>query len=48
MAIFSSVFFLRKKSEENVFQDIRERKNAFLGFKNKRLKNSKLEIFLKG
>ena len=41
MAIFSNFFFLRKIDEENVFYDILERKNAFLGYKNKNLKKSK-------
>ena len=47
MVIFPT-FFLSKICQENLFCDILERKNAFLGFKNKRFKNSKLEIFLKG
>ena len=32
MAIFS-IFFLRNIDPENVFYDILERKNAFLGYK---------------
>ena len=34
--------------EENVFLDIVERKNAFLGYKNKRSKSGKIAIFPKG
>ena len=34
--------------EENVFLDILERKNAFLGYKNKRSKSGKIAIFPKG
>ena len=33
---------------ENVFQDILEGKNAFLGYKNKKFKNSKNWDFSKG
>ena len=40
MAIFAT-FFFRKYSRENVFYDILERKNAFLGYKNKKFKKSK-------
>ena len=40
MAIFASLF-LGKLGQENVFYDIRERKNVFLGFKTKNLKKSK-------
>ena len=38
---FFQLFFLVKKDQENVFYDIVERKNAFLGYKNKKLKKSK-------
>ena len=38
---FSNFFFLGKIGQENVFYDILERKNAFLGYKNKKLKKSK-------
>ena len=41
MAIFSSFIFLGNKGQENVFYDIVERKNAFLGYKNKKFKKSK-------
>ena len=39
---FSNFFFLGKRDKKNVFYDILERKNAFLGYKNKKLskKNS--------
>ena len=38
---FSNFYFLGNNGQENVFNDIPERKNAFLGFKNKKFKNSK-------
>ena len=38
---FFQLFFLGNIGEENVFDDILERKNAFLGYKNKKLKKSK-------
>ena len=41
MAIFWTSFFLGNRSQENVFYDILERKNAFLGYKNKTFKKSK-------
>ena len=34
-------FFLGNIGQENVFYDIVERKNAFLGYKNKKFKQSK-------
>ena len=40
MAIFPT-FFLGNKRQKNVCYDILERKNAFLGYKNKRSKKSK-------
>ena len=40
MTIFPALY-LRSIGQENVFYDILERKNAFLGFKNKKFKNSK-------
>ena len=40
MAIFPT-FFLGKIGQENVFYDILERKNAFLGYENKESKKSK-------
>ena len=48
MAIFPT-FFLGNIEQENVFYDILERKNAFLGYKNKKFKNSKkLTFFQRG
>ena len=41
IAIFWTSFFLGNRSQENVFYDILERKNAFLGYKNKTFKKSK-------
>ena len=38
---FFHLFFLRNKGQENVFYDILERENAFLGNKNKKYKKSK-------
>ena len=38
---FSNFFFLGNIGQENVFYDILERKNAFLGSKNKKFKISK-------
>ena len=42
------LFFLGNIEKENVFYDILERKNAFLGYKNKKLKKSKNWHFSKG
>ena len=33
---------------ENVFYDILQQKNAFVGYKNKKFKQSKIDIFPKG
>ena len=41
MAIFQIFYFLGNIGHENVFYDIVERKNSFLGYKNKKLKKSK-------
>ena len=41
MAIFLIYFFLCNIGQENVFYDILERKNAFLGYKNKKIKKLK-------
>ena len=38
---FFQLFFLGNIGQENVFHDILERKNAFLGYKNKKFKKSK-------
>ena len=45
---FSKLFFLGNIGQENVFYDILERKNAFLGYKNKKFKKSKNWDFSKG
>ena len=37
---FLQLFFLRIIDQENVFYDILKRKNAFLGYKNKKFKKS--------
>ena len=47
MAIFPT-FFLGNIGQENVFYDILERKNACLGYKNKKFKTSKNWHFSKG
>ena len=41
MAIFPTCFFLGNIDQEHVFYDILERRNAFLGYKNKKFKKSK-------
>ena len=46
MFIFPS-FFLGNIGQENVFNDILQQKNAFLGYKNKKFKKSKNEAFSK-
>ena len=43
-----SNFFLGNIDQENVFYDILERKNAFLGYKKKKFKKSIIDIFPKG
>ena len=48
MAIFPMFFFLGNIDQENVFYDILERKNAFLGYKNKKFISRKIDIFPKG
>ena len=45
---FSNFFFLGNIGQENVFSDILERKNIFLGYKNKKFKKSKNCHFFKG
>ena len=45
---FFQLFFLGNIEQENVFYDILERKNGFLGYKNKKFKNSKNWDFFKG
>ena len=46
MAVFPA-FFLGNIRQENVFYDILERKNAFLGYKNTNFKKSKNWLFSK-
>ena len=48
IGIFSNFFFLGNKGQENLFYDILERKNAFLGYKNDKFKKSKNWHFSKG
>ena len=43
-----SNFFLRNIRQEHVFYDILEGENAFLGYKNKKFKKQKSDIFRKG
>ena len=45
---FSTFFFLGNIGDENVFCDVPERKNAFLGCKEKKFKKSKNKHFSKG
>ena len=45
---FSNLLFLGNIGKENVFYDILERKNAILGYKNKKFKKLKIDIFPKG
>ena len=46
---FFQLFFLGNIGKENVFYDILERKNAFLGYKNKKLKKvEKWTFFQRG
>ena len=47
MAIFLTIFW-GNIGQETVFSDILERKNAFLGYKNKKFKKSKNWHFCKG
>ena len=48
MAIFSAFFFFGNIGQENVFYDILERETTFLGYKNKKFRNSKNWDFSKG
>ena len=45
---FSNFFFFGNMGKENVFYDILKRKNAFLGYKNKKFKKFKNWYFSKG
>ena len=47
MVIFTT-FFVGNIGHVNVFHDILERKNAFLGYKKKKFKQSKIDVFPKG
>ena len=42
---FSKLFFLGNIGQENVFYNIIQRKISFLGYKNKKLKKGKTDIF---
>ena len=42
---FFQLFFLGNIGKKNVFYDILERENAFLGYKNKKFNKSKIDIF---
>ena len=48
MAIFRTSLFLGNIGQENVFDDILEQKDAFLGYKNKKFKKLKNWYFSKG
>ena len=45
---FFQLFFLGNIDQENVFYDILERKNTFLGYKKTGSKSRKIDIFPKG
>ena len=45
---FFHLFFLGNIGQENFFYDILDRKNAFLGHKNKKFKKSKIWHFSEG
>ena len=45
---FFQLFFLGNTGQENVFYGIIEPKNAFLGYKKKKFKIRKIDIFPKG
>ena len=47
MAIFQP-FFLGNIGQDNIFYDILEGKNAFLGYQNKKFKSRKSDIFPEG
>ena len=48
MAIFPNLFFLGNIGKGNVFYNILQQKNSFLGYKNKNFKIQKIDYFLKG
>ena len=45
---FFQLLFLGNIGHENVFYDILEGKDAFIGYKNKKFIRSKIDIFPKG
>ena len=45
---FLHSFIVGQMSQENVFHDILETKNAFLGYETRSLKNRKMGVFPKG
>ena len=45
---FFQLFFLVNIARKNVFYDILERKNAFLGYETRSSKSAKIDIFPKG
>ena len=45
---FFQLFFLGTIGQKKVFYHILQRKNAFLGYKNKKFKSRKIDIFPKG
>ena len=45
---FSNIYFLGNIGQENVFDDILQRKNAFIGYKKNKFKKSKKRYFSKG
>ena len=45
---FFQFFVLGNIGQENVFYKTLERKNSFLGYKNKKFKSQKIDIFPKG
>ena len=45
---FFQLSFLGNIGQEKILNDILERKNAFLGYKNMKFKKSKIDIFPKG
>ena len=45
---FFQIFFLGNIGQKNVFYDILERKNAFIGYKKRSPKSRKIDIFPKG
>ena len=45
---FCQIFFLGNIGQENIVNDILERKNAFLGYKIRSSKSRKIDIFQKG